>query len=63
MKTIKTLQYIAVALVALIFIEGLITFGGALVLENYDTMAWVIQSVVVSATVLTAIRVANEGEQ
>lgn len=62
MKTIKTLQYIAVALVALIFAEALITFGGALVLENYDTMAWFVQSVVIAATVLTAIRVANEGK-
>lgn len=62
MKTIKTLQYIAVALVILIALEAVITKGEALVLENYDTMAWFIQSVVVAATVLTAIRVANEGK-
>ena len=62
MKTIKTLQFISVALVILIALEAVITKGEALVLENYGTMAWVVQSVVIAATVLTAIRVANEGK-
>ena len=62
MKTIKSLQFISVALVILIALEAVITKGDALVLENYGTMAWVVQSVVIAATVLTAIRVANEGK-
>lgn len=63
MKTIKTLQFISVALVILIALEAVITKGEALVLENYNTMAWFVQSVVVAATVLTAIRVAHESSK
>ena len=63
MKTIKTLQHIAVALVILMALEGVLSEGDALAFTEYDVVSWVIQSIVVAATVLTAIRVANEGGQ
>ena len=62
MKKIKALQYVAIGLVFLMFIEGMMTLGTAFDFKNYGTFAWVAQLILVTATITTALRVAHETE-
>ena len=62
MKKIKALQYVAIGLVFLMFLEGMMTLGTAFDFSNYGTFAWVAQLILVTATVTTALRVAHETE-
>ena len=62
MKKIKALQYVAIGLVFLMFLEGMMTLGQAFDFSNYGTFAWVAQLILVTATVTTALRVAHETE-
>lgn len=62
MKTIKRLQYASVGIVLLIFFEGMMTLGSAFNFEDYSTFAWIAQGILVTATVTTALRLADEGE-
>lgn len=62
MKTIKRLQYVAVAMIALIFFEGMMTLGTAFDFNNYNTFAWIAQAILVIACVTTALRLVEEGE-
>ncbi len=62
MKTIKRLQYVTVALIALMFFEGMMTLGTAFDFSNYGTFAWIAQAIVVIACVTTALRLVEEGD-
>lgn len=61
MKTIKRLQYVAVAMIALMFFEGMLTLGSAFKFENYNTFAWIAQAILVTACATTALRLVEEG--
>ena len=62
MKKIKALQYVAIGLVFLMFLEGMMTLGTAFDFSNYGTFAWIAQLILVTATITTALRVAHETE-
>jgi hypothetical protein len=62
MKKIKALQYVAIGLVFLMFLEGMMTLGQAFDFKSYGTFAWVAQLILVTATITTALRVAHETE-
>jgi hypothetical protein len=61
MKTLKQLQYVAVAIVATVFFEGMLTLGAAFQFENYNWFAWFVQAVVFAFAVTTALRLVEEG--
>lgn len=62
MKKIKALQYVAIGLVFLMFLDGMMTLGTAFEFSNYGTFAWIAQLILVTATITTALRVAHETE-
>lgn len=61
MKTIKRLQYVTVALIALMFFEGMMTLGSAFKFETYSTFGWIAQAILVVACATTALRLTEEG--
>lgn len=62
MKTIKQIQYVSLGLILLVFLEGMMTLGSAFSFECYNTFAWIVQAVLVVATVTTALRIEKVGE-
>lgn len=61
MKTLKQVQYVAVAIVATVFFEGMLTLGTAFQFENYNWFAWFVQAVVFAFAITTALRLVEEG--
>lgn len=61
MKTLKQVQYVAVAIVATVFFEGMLTLGTAFQFEDYNWFAWFVQSVVFAFAITTALRLVEEG--
>lgn len=47
----------AMAILILLLIEGLITFGSALEFERYDTISWVAQGLMVYVACWGAVRI------
>lgn len=62
MKTIKRLQYVAIAMIVLMFLEGMMTLGTAFDFSNYGAFAWIAQAILVIACATTALRLVEEGE-
>jgi hypothetical protein len=66
MKTIKYVMSISLGLIALIFVEAILTFGNAFIISNYNLFGWVIQALLVIFTIsLSTIicnNMINEGE-
>lgn len=60
MRTVKTIQYIAVGLLLVLFVECLLTTGRVMDIANYDIIGWVVQLTIMVATVTIAIRLAHE---
>ena len=60
MKTLKQIQYVAVAIVATVFLEGMLTLGSAFQFENYNWFGWFIQAVVFAFAITTALRLVDE---
>ena len=62
MKALKQLQYITVAIIAVVFFEGMLTLGTAFRFEQYNWFAWFVQSVIFAFAITTALRIADETE-
>lgn len=62
MKEIRRLHYVTSGLLILMFLEGMTTLGSAYNFEDYSTFGWIAQFIIVSFTVLSALRIANEVE-
>lgn len=62
MKSLKQLQYITVAIIAVVFFEGMLTLGTAFRFEQYNWFAWFVQSVIFAFAITTALRIADETE-
>jgi len=60
MKTLEYILAIILGLLALIFIEGLMTLGQAFVFEQYNWFGYFIQMLLVSATIIISIFVKHE---
>ena len=60
MKTIKTIQYVAVGLLLVLFVECLMTMGWVLKFEEYTLTGWLVQLTIMVATVCIAVRGAND---
>jgi hypothetical protein len=60
MKTLKQVQYVAVAIMATVFLEGMLTLGSAFQFENYNWFAWFVQAVVFAFAITTALRLVDE---
>jgi hypothetical protein len=60
MKTLKQVQYVAVAIIATVFLEGMLTLGTAFQFENYNWFAWFVQAVVFAFAITTALRLVDE---
>ena len=60
MRTVKTIQYIAVGLLLVLFVECLFTMGKVMDIASYDIMGWIVQLTIMVATVTIAIRIAHE---
>lgn len=60
MNTLRKVQYIAIAIMATVLLEGMMTLGTAFRFENYNWFAWFMQSVVFAFAIVTALRVAEE---
>ena len=54
---VKTIQFIAGALLLVIFFEGMLTLGSVFNFEHYSLFSWIAQIIVVAFAVTTAIRV------
>lgn len=57
---IKKIQYIALAILLVVFLEGMTTLGGAFHFEEYNIFGWMVQLVILTATVTTALRIESE---
>ena len=62
MKSLKQLQYITVAIIAVVFFEGMLTLGTAFRFDQYNWFAWFVQVVIFAFAIITALRVAHETE-
>jgi len=60
MNTLRKVQYIAIAIMATVLLEGMMTLGTAFRFENYNWFAWFMQSVIFAFAIVTALRVADE---
>lgn len=60
MKTLRKVQYITIAIMATVLLEGMMTLGTAFRFENYNWFAWFMQSVIFAFAIVTALRVADE---
>lgn len=60
MNLLRKIQYITIAIIATVFLEGMLTLGSAFRFENYNWFAWFMQSVVFAFAIVTALRVADE---
>ena len=62
MKEIRTLHYITSAILILMILEGMMTLGNAFDFNHYTGFGWFAQGVIVSFTILTAVRIAAKVE-
>ena len=60
MKIVRTIQYIAVGLLLVLFVECVFTRGAVMDIAKYDIIGWVVQLTIMVATVTIAIRIAHE---
>ncbi len=60
MKTLRQVQYCAVAIIAVVFFEGMLTLGTAFHFEDYNWFAWFMQAVLFAFAITTALRIADE---
>lgn len=60
MKTLRKVQYITIAIMATVLLEGMMTLGTAFRFDNYNWFAWFMQSVIFAFAIVTALRVADE---
>lgn len=60
---IKSIQYITIAVLFVIFFEGIFTIGQAFNFENYGIGAWGLQFLIFTAAVTTALRMRFESDQ
>ena len=60
MKIVRTIQYIAVGLLLVLFVECVFTMGTVMDIAKYDIIGWVVQLTIMVATVTIAIRIAHE---
>ena len=60
MKTLRQVQYCAIAIIALVFFEAMLTMGSVFRFEDYNWFAWFMQSVAFAFAITTALRVEHE---
>jgi hypothetical protein len=60
MRTVRTIQYIAVGLLLVLFVECGFTMGKVMDIANYDIVGWVVQLTIMVTTVTIAIRLAHD---
>ena len=57
---IKTIQYVSLGILLTITIEGLLTMGTAFNFNSYGVFAWLVQSIILTTVVTTALRIRQE---
>ena len=62
MTMIKSIQYVSLSLLLTIFLEGMLTLGSCFNFNDYNACAWIVQGVVVTVAVTTALRIQQEEE-
>ena len=57
---IKTIQYVSLSILLTIFLEGFLTLGWAFNFNKYGVFAWLVQAIILTAVVTTALRIRQE---
>jgi hypothetical protein len=57
---IKTIQYVSLGILLTIFLEGLLTMGWAFNFNKYGVFAWLVQAIILTTVVTTALRIRQE---
>ena len=57
---IKTIQYVSLSILLTIFLEGLLTMGTAFNFNSYGVFAWLVQAIILTTVVTTALRIRQE---
>jgi NADH:ubiquinone oxidoreductase subunit 3 (subunit A) len=57
---IKTIQYVSLSILLTIFLEGLLTMGWAFDFNKYGVFAWLVQAIILTTVVTTALRIRQE---
>jgi NADH:ubiquinone oxidoreductase subunit 3 (subunit A) len=57
---IKTIQYVSLSILLTIFLEGLLTMGWAFNFNKYGAFAWLVQAIILTTVVTTALRIRQE---
>ena len=60
MKKLRQIQYVLIAILSTMLIEGIATLGLAFDFSKYDFLAYVVQIMIYSLAVIIALRVAEE---
>jgi predicted outer membrane lipoprotein len=60
MKTLRQVQYCAIAIITVVFLEGMLTLGSAFNFQGYNWFGWFMQAVVFAFAITTALRVEHE---
>ena len=60
MKDLRKIQYVLVAILVTMLIEGVLTLGSAFNFSKYDFLACVVQIMIYSLAVIIALRLAEE---
>jgi len=60
MKNLRKIQYVLVAILVTMLIEGAFTLGSAFDFSKYDFLACVVQIMIYSLAVVIALRLAEE---
>jgi uncharacterized membrane protein len=60
MKNLRKIQYVLVAILVTMLIEGIGTLGLAFDFSKYDFLAYVVQIMIYSLAVIIALRLAEE---
>lgn len=57
MKLVSFIMYVSIGLAVLLFLEGMFTLGSAFNFENYSTVGYVFQGLLVSITLCTSVQI------
>jgi len=57
---IKTIQYVSLSILLTIFLEGFLTLGWAFNFNKYGVFAWLVQAIILTTVVTTALRIRQE---
>jgi len=62
-RFIQTTLSVSLGLLALIFVEGMMTLGTAFMFDNYNWFCWFVQALLVIMTISLSLKISSEMDE